>query len=330
MHKKILFVLSALAFTASVNAAELKNPEAEAEVNNYLNKVKINQVKKEPFYGYFPVVFELKASYLARTYEKSVDINNNETKVTVASNPDNGSIKNYKCSGTLINNTWLVTDKRCVALGDLASKDPDYSTNFYSYKLKELSFTRGDYYAEVEVSHSNLQYYIDDSTGTAWLNIGTLCLSKTPKQRTNVCVNLWDSLIGKDNGTFYIHHNYSSVILTNITEKDYSKPAFKNLLVTKSYMSPKLGGFTIGGVSGNALALSSSLAEKNKPLAGEPVFHKNLQGQYVLVAINTAATGSARHFAFLGKGFTETARKALGKNASKVILTTDLEGKRKI
>jgi len=320
MNKKLSFVLVCFLCAASVNAFEFADKKVSSEVDAVLAK-KSDQVS-HMYYGYKPIVFELRSSFARIPSEAFKDIDRNmmyvETGLPVNSaNPD----VNSKCYATVINKDWLLTDKSCI-----------YSApkkGIFTFKLKTLKFYRGGY-KTVIANISKMKYYEDKATGAVLLNVGSVCLDTTSKTPTGICMRFWDWIGDYDEGAYKIPQNYASIVLANIISADARNKDFKLSFVKRAFFTPFLKGtaLTVSDIYANVLVIPSDLRKIGSPLPGEPLFHKNAVKEQILVALNTAPAGKARVYKVFGPGFAAILRKAAA--GSGVIITTDLNARHRI
>lgn len=325
MFKKIFLFVAFTSFITALNAFEIDDKELAKQVADTLARVQQEQtVKPAPYYGYSPIVFEVRSVYRRNITEQMQELG----RKMIAVDPMIVSIPapdvTIKCYATVINKEWLLTHKSCVYL--------QKASDAYTFTLKTIKFYRGDYKAVVDTTTSKLKYYEDKGTGAVLLNVKSVCLDTTEKTSTGVCMRFWDWLLDESNGPYVIQDNYSSIILGNVSALDFRNKAFKLAFTKRAFFTPTIKGkaITIDDIYVRTLKLPKDLLEIGNPLPGEPLFHKNALNEQILVAVNSAVGAEARKYNLFGPAFTALLKKIKVSDPQSIIITTDLNGYNKI
>lgn len=325
MYKKLFLFVVLSSFVTALNAFDIADKELEKQVADTLARVQAQQTAKPaPYYGYAPIVFEVRSVYKRTPSEKMQNLDNQmksiDPFVLSSAAPD----VTIKCYATVINKEWLLTNKNCVYLPNAGDA--------YTFTLKTVKFYRGDYKAVVDTTTSKLKFYEDKATGSVLLNVKSVCLDTAEKTSTGVCMRFWDWLWDETNGPYVIQKNYSSIILSNVAALDFRNKAFKLAFTKRAFFTPTLKekAITISDIYTNIVKLPKDLVKTGKPLPGEPLFHKNALNEQILVAVNSAAGGQPREYKLFGFGFTSLLKKIRASDPQSVIITTDLNAYNKI
>ncbi len=325
MYKKLFLFVLLSSFVTALNAFEIADKELEKQVADTLARVQAEQTAKPaPYYGYSPIVFEVRSIYRRNITEKMQELGHQmiavDPLVVSIPNPD----ATVKCYATVINKEWLLTHKSCVYLPNAGDA--------YTFTLKTIKFYRGDYKAVVDTTTSKLKFYEDKTTGAVLLNVKSVCLDTAEKTATGVCMRFWDWILDESNGPYVIQKNYSSIILSNVSVLDFRNKAFKLAFTKRAFFTPTLKNkaITIEDIYTNIIKLPKDLLKTGKPLPGEPLFHKNALNEQILVAVNASVGGSPRQYKLFGFGFTSLLKKIRASDPQSVIITTDLNAYNKI
>ncbi len=325
MFKKLFLFVAFTSFITALNAFEIADKELEKQVADTLARVQAEQTAKPaPYYGYSPIVFEVRSVYRRNITEKMQELGRQMTVVDPMLVSIPAPDVTVKCYATVINKEWLLTHKSCVNLSPAGDA--------YTFTLKTVKFYRGDYKAVVDTTSAKLKYYEDKTTGAVLLNVKSVCLDTAEKTATGVCMRFWDWLLDESNGPYVIQDNYSSIVLGNVAALDFRNKAFKLSFTKRAFFTPTIKGkaITIEDIYVRTLKLPKDLLEMAKPLPGEPLFHKNALNEQILVAVNSAPVGKPRVYNLFGVEFTAFLRKIKASNPQSVIITTDLNGYNKI
>lgn len=329
MNKKLFLFLACLIFAGAVNAFEISDKDTDAKVAAALEAAKEEaEAQPAPYYGYKPIVFELRSTYSRKLSKQMEDFNLRYAGMDQPySKPISASSKvTEKCYATVVSKNWLITEKRCLYIPVSAQYK---AQGGFTYILKTMTFYRNGYKTVID-NPSKIKYYEDKQTGAVLINIPSTCMEHTPKERAGICLDLWELLIGADETPFRVQENYSSIILTDVVPWDSNNKNFKLAFGKRAFFTPLLKdkAITVQDVQGMYLKLPKDLLEEGKPLAGEILFHKNAVNEQIIVAINTAS--GTRNYKLFGKGFTALIKKLTAQNRPSVILTKDLNANAKL
>ncbi len=295
--KKLIAILSLSLLTPAVfsfNIPDLKDTGADISKKIESHKPATESLK----YNYTPVVFELVTDYQRNLYsvvgydEYGREMRSNMNyKQDGLWGPGAGEFK-AKCYATLLNKDYVLTHKDCIykdRIDEIVGLEPG---SYATFDRKGMTFTLNGRYLYLN-EDTDVESHIDYKSGAALVKISDLCFQTKATQASNICVNLWESIVGGDNVTFDIKDNYGTYILSNINTEDTNNTKVQEAFMKRTFFSPVTGQKTIKSVNNGFVTVDGK--EKSGYLA-EPLFHRATSNTNILVGIRKTSDKYASDF----------------------------------